>query len=43
MGSGDMTHIQNFMKTGRDIQVILRFCLRNVKGCNFDISDGRDL
>jgi hypothetical protein len=43
MGSGDMMYIQSFMKTGRGIKVILRFCLRNKKNCNFDVSDEKDL
>jgi hypothetical protein len=31
------------MKTGRDIEGILRLCLSNLKGCNGDTPDGRDL
>jgi hypothetical protein len=31
------------MKTSTGIQAILMFFLRNVRGCNVDITDGRDL
>jgi hypothetical protein len=27
------------MKIGTDIQEILRFCLRNLKGCNVGVTD----
>jgi hypothetical protein len=37
------TYLPSFMKIGTRIQVILRFCLRNLRGCNVGISDGRDL
>jgi hypothetical protein len=43
MGSGDMIFIPSFMKTGAGFQAILRFCLRNLRGCNVDITDGRAL
>jgi hypothetical protein len=45
MGSGGMIHIQCCMKIGTGIQAILRFCLSNLKGCNFGtrITDGRVL
>jgi hypothetical protein len=42
-GSGVMTYIPTFMKTGRGVERILRFCLRNLKGCNVGITDGRDI
>jgi hypothetical protein len=32
-----------FMKIGTGVQAILRFCLRNLKGCNVGITDRRDL
>jgi hypothetical protein len=43
MGSGGIIYISSFMKIGRDVQVILRFRLRNLKGCNAGITDERDL
>jgi hypothetical protein len=43
MGSGGMIYIPCFMKTGTGMQAIFRFCLRNFKGCNVGITDGRDL
>jgi hypothetical protein len=30
------------MKIGTGVQAILGFCLRNLRGCNVDITDGRD-
>jgi hypothetical protein len=39
----DMMHIPNFMKIGIGFQAILRFCLRNLRGCNVGIIDGRGL
>jgi hypothetical protein len=40
MGSGDMiyTYLPSFMKIGRDIPAILRFCLGNLKGSNIGIT-----
>jgi hypothetical protein len=40
--SGDMiyTYIQISMKIGTGVQAILRFRLRNMKGCNVGITDG---
>jgi hypothetical protein len=29
--------------SGPRIQAILRFCVRNLNGCNITITDGRDL
>jgi hypothetical protein len=43
MGSGGMIYIPSFMMIGSDIQVILRFCLSNLGGCNVYFTDGRDL
>jgi hypothetical protein len=37
---GGMTYVQNFMKTGTDVEVILIFGLRSLKYCNVGISDG---
>jgi hypothetical protein len=38
----DMIYILNFMKTSVSVRALLRFCLRNLRGCN-GITDGRDL
>jgi hypothetical protein len=43
MASGGMIYIINFMKIGRGVQAILRFCLRNLRGFNVFIIGGRDL
>jgi hypothetical protein len=43
MDSGGMIHIQSFMKIGTGVQVILEFCLINLKFCNVGITDWRDL
>jgi hypothetical protein len=36
-------YIPSFMKIGKDVEGILRFCLSNLKGCNTGISNGRYL
>jgi hypothetical protein len=36
-------YIPSLMKTGIDVQEILRFFLRNLRGCNVGIADGRGL
>jgi hypothetical protein len=41
--SGGMTYITGFMKIGKSAEEILRFCLRNLKGCNVCTTDGRNL
>jgi uncharacterized protein YraI len=41
MASGDMKYIPSFIKIGRGVQAILRFCLRNLRTCNVGITDGR--
>jgi hypothetical protein len=41
--SDGMTFIPFFMKISKGVQEILRFCLRNLRGCKFGITDGRDL
>jgi hypothetical protein len=33
----------SFIKIGTSDQAILRFCLRNLRGCSVGITDGRDL
>jgi hypothetical protein len=36
-------YLSSFMKIGKGVQAILRFYLRNLKGCNVGITDGRNL
>jgi hypothetical protein len=43
IASYGMIYIPSFMKIGMGVQAILRLCLRNLKGCNFGITDDRDL
>jgi hypothetical protein len=43
MASCCIIHVPSFMKTGTCVQAILRFCLRNLRGCNVGITDRRDL
>jgi hypothetical protein len=43
VASCGLIYIPSFMKIGADIQARLRFCLRNLRGCNVGISDGSDL
>jgi hypothetical protein len=43
IASCGMIYIPGFKKIGTGVQAILRFCLRNLRGCNVDITDGRDL
>jgi hypothetical protein len=40
MASCGMIYLLSFLKTGTGIQAILRFCLRNVRGCNVGITEG---
>jgi hypothetical protein len=35
-------YIPGFMNIGRGVQAILRFCLRNFRGCNTGNTDVRD-
>jgi hypothetical protein len=37
MASSGMIYIPNFMKIGISVQAILRFCIRNLRGCNAGI------
>jgi hypothetical protein len=39
----DILYIPIFMKIGTGVQVILRFYLRNLKGCNVGITHGTDI
>jgi hypothetical protein len=38
-----MIYFQSFMKIDTGVQAILRFCLRNLRGCDVGITEGRDL
>jgi hypothetical protein len=38
-----MIYLPSFMKIVKDIQAILRFCLRSLIGCDAGITNGRDL
>jgi hypothetical protein len=37
------TYIPSFTKIDTGVQVILRFCLRNLRGCNVGIIHGKNL
>jgi hypothetical protein len=43
MAACGMIHLQCFMKIGAGVQAILRCVLRNLRGCNVDITDGRNV
>jgi hypothetical protein len=43
MGSDGMIHVPCFMKTGIGVEGKLKFGLSNLKGCNVDITDVRNL
>jgi hypothetical protein len=36
-------YVPSFMKIGTGVEAILRFCFRNLRGCNDGIPGGRDL
>jgi hypothetical protein len=42
IASCGMICLISFMKIGRGIQAILRFCQENLRGCNVGITYGRD-
>jgi hypothetical protein len=42
MASCGMIYLPSFMKIGTGVQTILRFFLRNSRGCNVGITDGKD-
>jgi hypothetical protein len=42
MFSGSMMYILSFMMSGTGARSILRFYLKNLRGCNIGITDGRD-
>jgi hypothetical protein len=43
MASCGMIYVPSFMKIGTGVQAVLKLCLRNLRGCNVGITDGRDL
>jgi hypothetical protein len=44
MASAGMIYVPGFVKLGTGSQTIFRsFSLRNLRGCNVNITDGRDL
>jgi hypothetical protein len=43
MASCGLINLPTFIKIVTGVQEILRFWLRNVRGCNVGITDGRDL
>jgi hypothetical protein len=43
MTSCSIVYLPGSMKIGRGVQAILRFCHKNLRGCNFSILGGRDL
>jgi hypothetical protein len=43
MASCVMIHMPSFMKIGMGVRAILRGFLRDLRGCNVGITDGRDL
>jgi hypothetical protein len=42
MSSYGMIFFPSFMKTGKGIEGIVRFCFINLEGSNVGITDGRD-
>jgi hypothetical protein len=43
IASCGMIYDPGFMKISTGFQAILRFSLRNLRGCNVGITDGRDV
>jgi hypothetical protein len=43
MGSSGIIYIPSFMKIGKGVGRILRFCLSSLKGHNVGVTDGMDL
>jgi hypothetical protein len=43
MASCGMINLISFMEIGTGIQAILRFCLRNLRGCDVGITNGKVL
>jgi hypothetical protein len=42
MASYGMIYLPSFMNIGTDVQAILRFCLKYLRGCNVGITDAMD-
>jgi hypothetical protein len=38
MVSCGMLHLPSFMKTGKGMQAVLRFCISNLNGCNVGVT-----
>jgi hypothetical protein len=43
MAPSGMIYIPGFMNIGTGIEEILRYCLRNLRGCNVGITDSKNL
>jgi hypothetical protein len=43
MASYGVMYLQSFMNIGTGVQAVWRFCLRNLRGCNIGITDGKHL
>jgi hypothetical protein len=43
MASDGMIYIPDPMKIDTNVQAICSFCFRNLRGCNVDVTGGRDL
>jgi hypothetical protein len=43
MGSCVRIYVPSLMTIDTGVQAIFRFCLKNLRGCNVGITDGRDL
>jgi hypothetical protein len=43
MDSSGTIYIPSLMKIGTGVPEILRSCLKNLRGCNVGVTDGRDL
>jgi hypothetical protein len=43
IASSGMIHIPYFMKSGKVVKAILRFYLRNLRGCNVGITEGGNI
>jgi hypothetical protein len=42
MASCGMIYETSFMKIDAGVQAIIRFCFRNLRGCNVGITDGKE-
>jgi hypothetical protein len=42
MASCDMIYLLSFVKICTGVKAILRFCLRNLRGCDVGITDVKD-